>query len=157
MNISSRERYWILAAACCLVFFVYWTLLLDPLMVRIAALRADSSLLKAKIQRLSQPQTAALQPDKKTRIQPKEEQLAMVVGFIESRLKETKLALLSLKQVSSDNKISIEIEMEGPLQNSIVFFEEFAELDTVFDVDSVHMTNSDRKILSRVRVLTPFL
>ncbi|MFA5097011.1 MAG: hypothetical protein WC490_00065 [Candidatus Margulisiibacteriota bacterium] len=157
MNISQREKYWALAAAACLVFFVYWTFLLDPLLGRVSVLHFDSGLLKAKVQRLSQPQSGSPQQDKKVMIHPKEEQLAMVVGFIESRIKESKLALLSLKQVSSDNKISIEIETEGSYQNSVVFFEEMSELDTVFEIDSVNMSNDNKKIISRIKILTPFL
>ena len=157
MNLSQRERYWALAASAFLIFFAYWTLILDPILSRAALLRLDSVQLKAKIERLSRPQASAIQPDKKARIYPRQEQLALVVGFVESKLKESKLELLSLKQISADNKISIEIQTEGPYQNSVVFFEELSELDTVFDVDSVHMANKNKKILTRVRILTPFL
>ena len=146
------------AVFAALLFFVCWTYALDPVISDIADIRDDNAQLRTQIASFMALQKAGLPVSKKKiNIYPKEEQLTVIVGFLENQMKDNKLKMLSLKQVSADSKISIDLEMEGSYSNNVLFFDAMSKLDTVFDVDAVSMINQNKNVLTRIRIVTPFL
>ena len=158
INLSPREKTLAFAVCAVLIFFAYWNLTLDPVIKSIASVKAATAQLRLQIGSFNALNKAGLPTlDKKIDIYPKEEQLALIVGFFESQMKEDKIKMLSLKQVSADNKISIDIEMEGSYSGFVKLFESMSKLNTLFDLDFVSMTNQSKTILTKARIVTPFL
>ena len=157
-NLSLREKILAIAVCAVLVFFAYWTFALDPVISSIADVKNDNDQLRTQIDEFTALKKAGLPAaGRDISIHPKEEQLAMMVGFLENQMKENKIKMLSLKQVSADSKISIDLEIEGSYSNHVLFFDAMSKLDTVFDVDAVSMSNQNKNVLTKIRILTPFL
>ena len=147
-----------LAVCAALLFFVYWTFVLDPVLSSITSSRNDIRQLRVQIDSFMALKKAGLgTKNKKISLYPKEEQLALIVGFLESQMRNNNIKMLLLKQAAADNMISIDLEMEGSYVNLTALFESMNTLDTAFYVDDVSMTNQSRNILAKVRILTPFL
>ena len=158
-NMSKREKVLLVAGIMAAILFIYWQMLLDPLISRVAKNRLDIIELSDKIDKYSQVlknKTLLSTVAAKVEVKAREDQLSYVVSFLSKYMKMNDVKLISLMQSSSDNKIFIDLKYSGKYGDISKFFGTLSEFKTYFVIESCSMTNSSEKVMIDMRISTPY-
>lgn len=160
-KLSTREKVLLVVTLLCVVLFFYWQFLLNPLLKEVARTKVTISGLHLKLDQLTA--TGTLIPDaaelvKKTDIQiyPKEEQLNRVIKFVDEKFRWYGIKMLSLRQSTEDNKLTINLKFKSSSYQFLGFLNSLSQLKTVLVIDNVNVSQEEDKIIAEMKLLSAY-
>ncbi len=158
-KMSPREKMMMAATGAVLIFFVYWILLLDPVLRSVEKNRNNIIKLSDKIvqyTKVVQSNLAMPATMKDLNVYPREDQLSYIVSFLYSNLKANVIKLESLRQDSADKKLMLTLSVTGDYENLLNFLNSLSGFKSYFVIDTCSISHSGSKVTAELRVSTPF-
>ena len=167
MNISAREKILLFITILGAILFVYWTFLLDPVLVsitktnvKIEELQKEAKDFEVQIKNMAEKMGASAQEviegKEKVEIYPQQTQLTLVVDFIDKKFKWFGIALISMNQSTDKENLIFDLEFKSSSYQFLGFFNSLSQLKTVVAIDSVSAQRQDNKLVTKVRLSSPF-
>ena len=159
MNIrmSAREKMFTALCVIAVLFYFFWTILLDPMIRSTSMLRHETSLLKQKIEN-TRLQAKAVKAVSRSlpAIPSKEQQISTVVDFVDDEFNSNGLKMLSLDQVSSQDRVIIEIAFTGRSGSTIRALNDLTNLKALYIIDSLTGETNQNKFVVKMRISAPY-
>jgi hypothetical protein len=155
MHLSKREKILLCLAGLAMMLLVYWYWLYNPLLRSID--RTQFLIISAQ-QKLEHMKVVQTQPPKNDTvvIYPREKQLSRILGFIDKSFGKYRIDLISLRQVSENNKLTIDLKFRSTYYQFLGFINALGELDTVILIDTVNIALEKGPLVTEMRLLSGY-
>ncbi|MBU0686861.1 MAG: type II secretion system protein M [Candidatus Margulisbacteria bacterium] len=166
MKFSSRERIIVFVVIVSLIFYFYWSMVLNPVLSDIAKRRDDINSLRTQLNNLlalsknqedlARREVMELQAKEKELISPKEEQLDRIMDFIDYEFRWFGIDLTSLRQYDEEDKILITLTFSSNTKQLLGFLRSFSELKTMLVIDSAEIIQDGDQLTTHLRLLSEY-
>lgn len=167
LKLSDRERWLLFGTLLVLVFYIFYTFLLNPKLSDIDSLKQKSNTLnldlKVSKEKVKILQNLELMPMEKIRAQKtKEEQTIEALKYITEQISKLNLKLLTLKPqgeeraVGSAKAIYFDLTFSGRYNVIYKFMQALSKLPILILVDSLTMTKSETSDLNVTMVVSVY-
>jgi len=157
LKISSREKVLLVVAFLCVVFFLYWQLMLNPMLKSIDKTRAEIKAIRLQLEYSALPPLrSALTKEKDIKIYSKEKQLNFVMKFIDSKFRWFGIKLISLRQTSEKKKLTIDLKFKSSSYQLLGFLNSLSQLKTVLVIDKVVVKQEADKLVTEMKLLSAY-
>ena len=160
IKLSPREKILVFTAILAVIFMGYWYIFLNPILLSINRSRSDIAALENQLKRLEAgvSLTALMQREKrKLDILPQEKQIKNFLSHIDTQFKRYRIKLVSLKQFSDNNIITIDLRCESTYYELLGFLNTLHELSTLLVIDNVKIRQEGSRVITEMRILSGHL
>jgi len=140
-----------------LIVFLYWLLILSPLLGSNSKTSREISKIKDEISKLPPVVPQSSVPKRQIVLFPRGEQLSKIVGFIDEKFKKLKINLTTMKQASEDNRLTIDMNFETDVTGLLKFLNSLAELNTFLLIDNISIYQKGPITFVKMRLLSGYL
>ncbi len=159
LNFSKRETKILYFLLALLVFWVCWSVFLSPLLTSISEGSKEIAVLKYSLS--SQGQNLAKDQRVKNgnfiTLHNKVEQLEKIVRIVQTGLDQNGLKMLSFRQLSENNRLTIDVTCSGGFAGFEGFLEGLKMTDTFFLLDSAKVEITGKNLLIYVRLVSGYI
>jgi len=154
IKLSKTEMKLALIVVFTVIFYLYWIFFLDPILLNSGRLKVEIASLKTQVSLVEN----SIDKDKQLTFElpGKEGQLAKLIGFIESKMSQDNMKMISLKQSATDGIIFIEVEFEASYMNVRNFIEQLSTFPSIISLTNVGLANRDNNIYAIVKIAAPY-
>ncbi|MFA6548521.1 MAG: type II secretion system protein GspM [Candidatus Margulisiibacteriota bacterium] len=155
-NLSKREKILLVVGGLALIVLIYWYGLFNPLLRSIDSLKFSITNAQKKLQQMS----VSPAPDKnqlpEVVVYPREKQVSFILDFIDKSFNEYNIDLISLRQTSENNKLTIDIKFRSSYYQFLGFINELDALNTIILIDTVNLSQEKGKLVTEMRFLSGY-
>ncbi|OGC23369.1 hypothetical protein A2291_06895 [candidate division WOR-1 bacterium RIFOXYB2_FULL_42_35] len=160
IGFSSREKLLMFLAALLIGYFLFTHLLINPQLAAIARTKAEivtmqQQLLKAEL--AAQLANATnIKETKVSKLYFKEEQVGLLINFVEASFKRYGISLGSMNQVDGQGRLGLQIDFTASYNQFLQFLDSLGSLNSYYLVDSIAVTEKQKKLIVKMQLAAPY-
>jgi type II secretory pathway component PulM len=156
INLSKREKILLIVGGLFLVLLIYWYWLFNPLLRSIDTLKFSIANAQKKLQQISVPIKADATKPPAVVIYPREKQVSFILNFIDRSFNKYRIDLVSLRQASENNKLTIDLKFRSTYYQFLGFINELDALNTIVLIDTVSLSQEKGALVTEMRFLSGY-